>query len=92
MSNMLDQIHHRALADIIKKKNEKREPLLLDVSETLFIGFDHSKDEKVTVLSVIRRVGLDYVYVNTFKDQQAVDLYNKLITVEGINNEQITSG
>jgi len=60
---------------------------MLDVSETLLLGFDLSDKGDVPTLSVVLCTGTKYVYLNTFQGQEAEDLYAKLSGSRKIERE-----
>lgn len=53
-------------------------PLMPNMDDCLFIGFDKHKGER-TCLIIMRRDGETINVVNMFKDEEAEELYKKLI-------------
>ena len=53
-------------------------PLMPNMDDCLFIGFDKHKGER-TWLAVMRREGETTNVVNMFKDEEAEELYKKLV-------------
>lgn len=53
-------------------------PLMPNMDDCLFIGFDKHKGDR-TWLTVMRREGETTNVVNMFKDEEAEELYKKLV-------------
>lgn len=51
---------------------------LIPTSDCLIIGVDISPKE-VSYIAVMRRVGNDTFVINRFVDDEAIELYNKLV-------------
>lgn len=55
-----------------------------DVSNTVLVGFDYSKDDASAVLIVGKRSeGNPINIINMFQGQEAIDLWAKLTIMEG---------
>lgn len=53
-------------------------PLMPNMDDCLFIGFDKHKGDR-TWLTIMRREGETTNVINIFKDEEAEELYKKLV-------------
>ena len=58
------------------------------MEDRLVIGFDQSKGKDHTSLVVARRIGRGYLMLNEFFDEEAEEIYKKLVGEENTNGRK----
>ena len=65
----------------VREKYEKKNTDVSGISDCLTIGVDFSHNDR-DMISVIRRKGDEMYVVNVLTDEEAVEVYNKLIGID----------